>query len=168
MSLIVRLSDAGNWRLMFLQTFQGDINSWRNYRIPAIDIIEIPFTIAGRILTIGATYIEARPTWRTAGTMVQEVAATLDDTLVFPGISGGSTAIDTARRNIPLNTTALQIFPRYASEHRYRFEPNGWIPRLTLGIWEYIGTEGDEIADQLESIKVDLTRIEVKVDGLTP
>ena len=166
MSLQVRLSDAAVWRLMYLQTAQGNINDWRNYRIPAIEPIEIPFTIEGRLLAIGATYIEARPTWRYAGVLTQEVPVSLDDTLIYPGISGGVTAIDTSNRRIPLNSTILQVFPRYASEHRYRFEPYGWIPRLTLGIWEYIGPESDSILEQIETLKVDISRIEVKIDGL--
>lgn len=168
MSLQVRLSDAGNWRLVYLSTLTGDIEGWRRYRIPAIDPIELPVTIPGRILTVGATYYEARPNWKSAGTLFQAVPAALDDTLVFPGLTGGTPEIDTARRAIPLNTTALQVFPRFASEHRYRFEAQGWIPRITLGVWEYIGPEEDEIIEKLETIKVDLTRIEVKVDGLNP
>lgn len=166
MSLQVRLSDAGNWRLMFLQQFQGNINDWRNYRIPEIDPIEIPFTIEGRLLAIGATYLEARPSWRFAGVMTQEVPVSLDDTLIFPGVGGGSTAIDTSSRRIPLNSTNLQVFPRYATEHRYRFEPYGWIPKLTLGIWEYIGPEVDSILEQIESLKVDIARVELKLNGL--
>lgn len=133
-----------------------------------IETIELPITLAGRILAVGASYLEAPPSWYTAGFFYQEVQGIrLDDTLIFPNAAGGSGAVlDASKRRITLNTIELHIFDRLASEHSYRFEAMQWIPKITLGVWEYLGVETDSTEDLLETIKVDLTRIEVKVDNL--
>lgn len=157
----------GTWRLVYYQQLIGDPRNQRT-RTPMIDPIEIPVTIASRVLAVGATYIQAPPTWNVAGFLYQELdQIALNDLLVFPDIgSGGNTALDTGSRRVLLNNLQLYIFPRLASEHRYRFEAMRWIPRLTLGIWEYTGMESDSDSETLEAIRVDLARLELKVDSL--
>ena len=161
------LSTAGSWRLVYYQQHIGDKEK-RRYKAPMIDVIELPISIPGRILAVGASYIGAPPSWYTAGFFYQEVGGvTLDDTLVFPGVSGGSgSVLDAAKKRIVLNTIELHIFDRLATEHSYRFEAMAWIPRIILGVWEYIGTETDSTKELLETLKVDLTRIEAKVNTL--
>ncbi len=161
------LNTAGNWRLIYYQTHQGD-PAKRKIRAPMIDVIEIPISIPGRILAVGASYIGAPPSWYTAGFFYQEVGGvSLDDTLVFPGVSGGSGAVlDASKRRIVLNTVELHIFERLATEHSYRFEAMAWIPRIVLGVWEYIGAESDSTEDLLQTVRVDLARVEFKVDNL--
>ena len=156
-----------NWRLVYYQQLIGVENNRRS-RTPMIDPVEIPVTIEGRVLAVGATYIQAPPTWNVAGFLYQELdQISLNDALVFPDIgSGGLTALDTGSRRVLLNNLQLYIFPRLASEHRYRFEAMRWIPRLTLGIWEYTGAESDSDSETLEAIRVDLARLEAKVDSL--
>jgi hypothetical protein len=153
--------------LIYYQQLIG-VESNRRSRTPMIDPVEVPVTIAGRVLAVGATYIQAPPTWNVAGFLYQELdQIALNDSLVFPGIGGGGqTALDTGSRRVLLNNMQLYVFPRLASEHRYRFEAMRWIPRLTLAIWEYIGTESDSDTETLEAIRVDLARLEVKVDSL--
>ncbi|PSB20555.1 hypothetical protein C7B65_06520 [Phormidesmis priestleyi ULC007] len=133
-----------------------------------IDIIEIPVTIPGRILAVGASYIAAPPTWHVAGYFYQEVGGVaLDDALVFPGVGGSPTAVlDASKRRIVLNTIEMHVFTRFATEHRYRFEAMRWIPRLTLVVWEYIGAETDSTEDLLQTVRVDLARVEFKVNQL--
>lgn len=161
------LNTAGNWRLVYSQTHQGD-PAKRRIRAPMIEVIELPVTIPGRILAVGASYIGAPPSWYTAGFFYQEVGGvTLDDTLVFPGVSGGSGAVlDASKRRIILNAIELHIFERVATEHRYRFEAMAWIPRITLTVWEYIGPETDSTEDLIQATRIDLARIEFKVNQL--
>jgi hypothetical protein len=165
--LNLSLSQSGNWRLIYYQLHQGDLAN-RHTKIPMIETIELPISLPGRILAVGASYLAAPPSWYTAGYFYQEVGGiSLNDTLIFPGVSGGSPAVlDASKRRITLNTIELHVFDRLASEHSYRFEPMRWIPKITLGVWEYIGIETDSTEDLLETIKVDLTRLEVKVDNL--
>ncbi len=161
------LSTAGNWRLVYYQQHVGDPAN-RRVRAPMIDIIELPVTIPGRILAVGASYLDASPSWYTAGFFYQEVrGATLDDTLVFPGVTGGSGAVlDACKKRIILNTIELHIFERLASEHSFRFEAMAWIPRIILGVWEYIGEESNSTEDLIQATRIDLARIEFKVNQL--
>ncbi|MCY7272384.1 MAG: hypothetical protein LH702_01225 [Phormidesmis sp. CAN_BIN44] len=165
--LNLSLSQTGNWRLIYYQLHVGD-KANRNTKIPMIEVIELPITVASRILAVGASYLEAPPSWYVAGYFYQEVQGIrLDDTLIFPGVTGGSGAVlDASKRRITLNTIELHIFNRLASEHSFRFEAMRWIPRITLGVWEYLGTETDSTEDLIQTLKVDLTRLEVKVDNL--
>jgi hypothetical protein len=166
MPLNVNLSDAGSWRLVYYQQHVG-VEANRRSRTPMIDPIDLPITIASRVLAVGATYLQAPPTWNLAGFFYQEVAVSLDDAPVFPGLAGvPTTTLDSSKRRIGLNAIELHIFPRLASEHRYRFEPVRWMPRLTLGVWEYIGPETDSTEELLQTLRVDLARIEFKVDRL--
>lgn len=161
------LSDAGNWRLVYYQVHQGDLAN-RNTKIAMIEIIELPVTIPGRILAVGASYFEAPPSWHVAGYFYQEVrGVALNAALVFPGIAGSpTTAIDASKRRIVLNAIELHIFERLATEHSYRFETMRWIPKITLGVWEYIGAESDSTEDLLQTLRVDVARIEFKVNQL--
>ncbi|KAM3102101.1 MULTISPECIES: hypothetical protein [unclassified Phormidesmis] len=161
------LSEAGNWRLIYYQQHVGD-KSKSKIRAPMIDIIELPITIASRVLAVGASYLDAPPSWNTAGYFYQEVGGvSLDDTLIFPGLSGSSSSVlDGAKRRITLNTIELHIFPRLATEHRYRFEAMRWMPKITLGVWEYIGAESDTTEELLQALRVDLARIEMRINNL--
>jgi len=158
---------VGNWRLVYYQQLVGDPANQRS-RTPLIDPVEIPVTLASRALAVGATYLQAPPTWNVAGYLYQELdQISLDDSLVFPDLAtGGATALDTNSRRVLLNNLQLYIFPKLATEHRYRFEAMRWIPRLTLAIWEYIGAESDSETEFFETIRADLVRIEAKVDSL--
>jgi hypothetical protein len=161
------LNQAGNWRLIYYQQHVGD-PSKRKIRAPMIDIIELPITLASRVLAVGASYLDAPPSWNTAGYFYQEVGGvSLDDTLIFPGAGGGvPSVLDGSKRRITLNTIELHIFPRLATEHRYRFEAMRWIPKITFGVWEYIGSESDSTEELLQTLKVDIARIELKVNNL--
>lgn len=164
MSIQFDLVSAGNFNLLYHQTHTGN-SAYKGYKIPLIEIIELPFSIAGRLLAIGTTYIEAPPTWKVAGTLFQQVGGlALNDSLVFPGVGGSGTAVvDSAQKRVLLNTLELHLFDRYATEHSYRFEPVYWMPKLTLTVWEYVGTESDSTEDLLNAVRVDLVRIEAKI-----
>lgn len=165
--LNLNLSNAGSWRLIYSQLHVGDKDQ-RKIKAPMIDVIEIPVSIPGRILAVGASYIAAPPSWYTAGFFYQEVGGvSLDNRLLFPGLVGSPiAAVDASKRRITLNTIELHIFERLATEHYYRFEAMAWIPKLTLAVWEYIGTESDSTEDLLQTVRVDLARVEFKVNQL--
>lgn len=167
MPTVWRFQQFGNWRLVYYQQLTGQQSNSRT-RTPLIDPVEVPVTIAGRALAVGATYLQAPATWNVAGWLYQELdQVSLNDSIVFPEISsGGQTAIDTGSRRILLNNLQLCIFPRLATEHRYRFEPVHWMPRLLLAIWEYTGEEFENDIELMEQLRVDLARIETKVDNL--
>lgn len=164
--LDLNLNELGNWQLVYNRRHMGDERA-RRIRAPLIEPIQLPTTIASRILCVSATYIQAPPTWKIAGWFYQENRVPLDDSVVFPGVTGtGFTTLDTAKRSIELNQMQLLTFPRYATEQIYRFAPARWIPQITLGVWAYTGPITNQIIENLETIKVDLVRVETKLNQL--
>lgn len=151
--------DSGNWRLIYWQRHLGDERN-RRIKAPLIDPIEIPFGVTSRVLAVGASYLQAPPTWNTAGYFYQYVnRVPLDDSLIFgPNLGAGSAAIDSAKRRIVLNTIELHIFRRLASDHFYRFEPMRWFPEITLGVWEYTGPEDEDIEESIDA-SIALSRV---------
>lgn len=164
--LVVNLNELGNWRLVYMREHIGDPRA-RRIRAPMIDPIELPTMIESQILAVSATYIQASPTWNTAGWFYQEQRVPLDDAPMFPGVQGtGFTTLDSAKRQVELNSMQLLQFPRYGTEQIYRFEPARWMPKIRLGVWEYTGPVVNRIIENLETVKVDLVRIETKINGL--
>lgn len=164
--LSLNLNELGNWQLIYMREHVGDERAKR-IRAPMIDPIQLPITLSGRFLAVSATYIQAKPTWNTAGWFYQEARVPLDDAPMFPGVQGtGFTTVDVAKKSVELNSMQLLGFSRYGTEQIYRFEPARWIPKIRLGVWQYTGSEIDPIIETLDTIKVDLVRIETKINGL--
>lgn len=160
--LDLALNQSGAFRLVYLQKHIGNKEN-REYRIPMIPVIELPFTLTSRILATSAVYGKAPASWNVAGYLFQSVAGVnIDDSLTFE-FGSGVTALDTSRRRLLINTTELHVFPRYATEHVYSFEPMRWIPEITLGVWEYIGSDADTTEELIQSVRVDLARIEQRI-----
>lgn len=157
------LNTAGNWRSIYANTL---LKPSSRRSMPYLDLVELPITLESRILAVSATYLEAKPTWKAAGYFYQEVDVPLNDGFTFPGMGGNSTTVDGGKRYCGLNFNTLCIFSRLATEHRYRFEPMPWLQKLNLAIWEYTGPETDTTEELIETLKVDVARLESKIDGL--
>jgi hypothetical protein len=157
----------GNWRLLYFQRLIGNEAARQVRGIPLIEPIELPISVSSRVLAVSAIYAQAPPTWNLAGYLYQEIQGiNLDDSLTWGEMGGSPAVVDASKRRVQLNATQLFVFPRLASESRFRFEAAYWMPRLNLGIWEYIGAESDSTADLINAARVDLARIEFKVDQL--
>lgn len=163
--LNLTLSQLGNWQLIYAKVLVGRTQS--NVRgVPLIDIQEVPVLIEERILAVSATYLLAKPTWNTAGWLYQEVDVPLDDGFTFEGIGGPNTTLDVAKERIGLNGNQLIVFDRVANQHRYRFEAAPWMPQLSLAIWAYTGPESDPTDELIQSLTLDVHRLETKIDAL--
>jgi hypothetical protein len=163
--LNLALSQLGNWQLIYAKQLLGRENPVMR-GIPLIDVQEVPVLIEERILAVSATYLLAKPTWNTAGWLYQEVDVPLDDGFTFEGIGGANTTLDVAKERIGLNGNQLVIFDRVANQHRYRFEAVPWMPKLSLAMWAYIGPESDPTDELVQSLKLDVLRLETKIDAL--
>ncbi|BAU09700.1 hypothetical protein LEP3755_01730 [Leptolyngbya sp. NIES-3755] len=164
--LDLALVESGSFRLVYLRKHIGN-KELAKIRAPMIEMIELPITIASRVLIVSAVHIAAKPSWRVAGTLFQEVAGVGVNAAATYGFGPAGTAVvDVSRRTILLNSTELHIFPKLATEHRYRFEAVRWLPDVTLGVWEYIGPETDTTEELLQTVKVDLVRVENKINIL--
>lgn len=147
----------GSWELTYLQKFSSK---------QKLEPIELPFLTDCHIFLIGATSLKAKSTWYRAGWLHQEIdGVAVDDTAVFEGLGRVPTiAIDASQRAVPLNSMQLLIFPRLTSATRLRFEAVPWLRDLSLGIWEYRGSESDSTEDLIEVLRAKLESIEFKLE----
>lgn len=153
------LTGPNNWNLLYLQQHQGNPDNWKKLRLPIVGPIEIPFLLDSHVLAVSVTSSASKPTWKSAGTLVQTyIGVVLGD--------GPSAGVDAHKERIALNTTALVNLPKLADDFYLWFDPVPWLPSFALGIWEFVGDERDTTQDLLDTLKVDLLRVETKVDSL--
>lgn len=167
MGLVVDLTTLGAWELTYYQKHVGDINN-RRIKAPLIEPIELPYLTDKHIFLVGASSSKAKPSWLRAGYFYQQIdGIRVDDTLIFEGLGAvPSTEVDYSRRMIKLNAIELVTFPKITNDYRLRFEALPWIEEITLGVWEYVGTESDSTEDLINAVRSKLETIEFKIDNL--
>ena len=165
--LQLALTGVGAWELTYFNQVTGNPQN-RRLGIPLLEPIEIPYLTDARFFLVGATYLNARPTWRRAGYLYQQIdGIRIDDRVVYPGLESiPSTEVDYKRILIQLNTIQLIVFEKLTDTYRLRFEPLPWIPEISLGIWEYRGTESDTTEDLIQALRTQVQTIDFKIDNL--
>lgn len=163
---LFNLTQLGSWELMYLKKLVGSNAGNYRYGAPRIYPVELPWLTHSRIFLIGATSIKAKPSWYRAGYLHQQVdGVAINDSAVFEGMQATpTTAIDADQQVIPLNSLKLVIFPKLADAYRLRFTPVRWLNEVTLGIWEYKGTENDSTEDLIQVVRAKLEAIEFKLE----
>ena len=165
MTLNLNLTGLGAWELTYFQRIQGN-PEYKRFRAPMIEPVEIPYLTDKHLFLVGATYSKAPPSWQRAGYIYQQIdGIRIDDAVIFEGLgSNSSTAVDANRQLVRLNTIQFVDFTQLTETYRLRFEALPWIPEITLGIWEYVGTESDTTEDLLNAVRAKLETIEFKID----
>ncbi|MBH8561640.1 hypothetical protein I8748_05510 [Nostoc sp. CENA67] len=167
MTLQLDLTAVGAWELTYYQKLVGNPQN-RRIRAPLIDPVELPYLTEQHIFVVAASWINAKPTWIRAGYFYQQIdGIKIDDTVVFEGLGQiPSTQVDSTRRLIKLNAIELVIFPQLTNSYRLRFEALPWIQEVTLGVWEYRGTQSDTTEDLINAVRSKLETIEFKINNL--
>jgi hypothetical protein len=167
MTLNLDLTAVGAWELTYYQKLVGNPQN-RRIRVPLIDPVELPYLTDKHVFLVGATWIGAKPSWVRAGYFYQQInGIRIDDTIIYEGLGTVPSAeIDGDRRLIKLNTIELVVFPKLSNSYRLRFEALPWIEQVTLGVWEYRGTESDSTEDLINAVRAKLETIEFKIDQL--
>jgi hypothetical protein len=166
--LNANFTQLGSWELTYLQKLVASNTSDYKYGAPYIYPVELPYLTHCRIFLVAATSLKAKPNWYRAGWLYQQIdGVAVNDAVVFEGMnSTPTTAVDAAQRLIPLNSMHLVIFPKLADAYRLRFTPVRWLKEVTLGIWEYRGTESDSTEELIESVRAKLETIEFRINQL--
>ncbi|MFK0732083.1 MAG: hypothetical protein ACFKPT_13875 [Gloeotrichia echinulata GP01] len=167
MSISIDLTALGAWELTYFHRAVGDPENAR-IRAPLIDPIELPYLTHERFFIIGATCSDAKPSWFNAGYLYQQLGGIkIDDTVVYEGIGRvPSTEIDYGKTLISLNALQLIKFEKLSDTYRLRFEAFRWIPKISLAVWEYRGTETDSTEELVNAVRAKLETIEFKIDQL--
>lgn len=160
MPLSVDLQGLGKWELIYYASHQQDEQKNR------IEV-DIPILLDKHILAVGVSSSTAKPTWYRSGNLIQVLQQIeLDDGVIFPGSGSPSNTLDASRRLIVLHSIQLVIFPKVTPTYSLWFQAVPWLKSLNLGIWSYTGAQSDTTEEMVELARVDLLRIESKVDEI--
>ena len=150
---VANFSDSTLWNLAYEEIRIEEQTFPR--RFPAIDPWVVPITFDSHVFAVSASTALYKDSWYTAGYLSQ--------TLEFSGV--GFTLASGATFRVPLNRTVLLIYPKLTDEFQLRFSPCGWIIDITLRIWNFNGPIITREEELLDVIRVDLARIEAKIDN---
>jgi hypothetical protein len=164
MSLNLDLSGTNKWNRIFYQPFQGNPEN-RKIRAPLIEPFEFPFILQNHVLAIMISSSTAKASWRTAGYLTQTYPSVITGGQILLSESPTS-GVDACTKRIGLNTIELVVFPKLANQYYLWFDFVPWLPKATLGLWQFIGNQFDATQEVLETIKVDILRVEAKVDEI--
>jgi hypothetical protein len=115
--------------------------------------VTIPILLHERVIVVGTSSTAVKPNWRFSGTLSQR--------LVIPGL--GSGLVDGHKETIRINALSLLVLPMLTPDYRLDLDVFPWIRDLSISIWRYIGPEVDELVQLIETVKVDILRVEDKL-----
>jgi hypothetical protein len=120
----------------------------------SIPRISIPILLHGRVIVFGTSSANAKPNWRFAGTLTQR--------LEIPSL--GSGLVDGFKQTVRINALSLLVLPNLTPDYRLDLDVFPWIQDISFSLWRYIGPEVDELVQLIETVKVDILRVESKLD----
>jgi hypothetical protein len=124
----------------------------------SIPRITIPILLHERVIVVGTSSSNVKPNWRFSGTLSQR--------LVIPSLGIG--LVDGHKETIRINALSLLVLPNLTPDYRLDLDVFPWIRDLSISIWRYIGPEVDELVQLIETVKVDILRVENKLDRQSP
>ena len=159
MSLSLQLTALENWEQVYTESKRVQPSPrFINGYLP-IPPYTIPILLESPILAVGFQSLEARPSWYVGGRIRQTIQ------------SGNSPELQGNQAIVPLNRGLfLYFFQRLAPQYRLTVEIPDHFIDSTIEIWEYRGPVVDTtealVAERTDVIRVDLTRIETKINQL--
>lgn len=155
---ILELGNPANWEQVYDETFTADPAPHGRY-YPILDRI-VPVLFDSPILAFAASSTDAQPNWRLGYWVRQYIAPS--------GVGTG--AIESRQTKAYLNRTVMSRFQLYAAEYQVRLSFPYWLRSISVGIWEYVGPIDDTtealIRERIDIVRIDLARLEAKVDTL--
>jgi hypothetical protein len=115
--------------------------------------VTIPILLHERVIVVGTSSSNVKPNWRFSGTLSQR--------LVIPSLGIG--LVDGHKETVRINALTLLVLPELTPDYRLDLDVFPWIRDLSISIWRYIGPEVDELVELIETVKVDILRVENKL-----
>lgn len=154
---ILELGNPSNWELIYNETFTAGAAPRGGY-FP-LQPVDIPVLLSSPIIVVEAQNLDAKPWWYLGCRMQQVLSVGIAPDRVLGAFV-----------RCPVNRPRIFRFPRLAADYSLRAEIPPWYERMKISVFEYLGPIGDTteraVIDQGELIRIDLTRIETKIDSL--
>lgn len=155
---VLQLQDSSKWLLTYDERREAKPTGASDtfYPIPAF---EVGVAFESPIIAVRCLSTTAKARWRFAGTLSQR----------FPlGTGGAASSLPTVTagfRSLRLNRSQLVQFQRLTSTYELTLESPPWVKDLRFTVWQYTGSISDTSFEILETLKVDLLRVESKIDS---
>lgn len=156
---LLDFGNQANWLLVYEE--RRDAAYLDEQQFTPLPAFELPFLFDKPILACKAFSQGAKPTWRFAGTLTQRFQ------LGSGGVGTTLPIAEASRRGLKLGRTELCVFTQYTQHYELLLECPYWLDNLRLTIWEYVGPNSDSTEALLELARIDLFRMESKIDSLT-
>jgi len=112
------------------------------------------------IVAVCTQSYSAKSQWYRCGYLTRRVR------LPGVGLGFGSDSTDSGDEIIPLNRCTLLQFPKDLPQYEIFFTPVPWLKDFNFALWEYTGEQGDSTEELIQTLKVDIARLESKIDQL--
>lgn len=152
MPLVINAADANNWVLVYESFVSANTTLLRKH-IPIARFNTNPI-FDSHFLLIKAFSAQVKPNWNLAFYTSQQIAI---DTI----------GLSTSDQNFVALGLNIAKFPNYSSAYGLRIDIPPWHKEMDISIWKYVGIVKDT-GELLEDNQIQITRIEGKIDGLSP
>lgn len=158
---IILSTNADSWNNAYSVTLTAEaLPQYGNDRYIPIELFTIPLLYESHILMASTEIEDANPRWRMGVRLRQLLEANY---LPVPNAQGSEVIV-------PPNRGIVATFPRITQQYRLQIWIPWWFRQVTVRIWQYQGVDEGRleelVASQTDVIRVDLTRIETKIDDL--
>ncbi|HEY9664726.1 MAG TPA: hypothetical protein V6C65_40320 [Allocoleopsis sp.] len=154
---VLQLNDSGNWDLIYSELKTAEETANNRYR--PIPDFTIPILLHSPWIAIGTNAPRARSHWW-LGCRIRSIVRVPESP--FNELSGDQVTV-------PLNAFTLFRFTTLDSAIRLKVSIPWWHRELGITIYEYTGAYSDAtedlIREQADIIRVDLARVEYKIDN---
>lgn len=155
---VLELTRKGSWNQIYNEAREAVQATPEGgfYPIPAF---EVPFLFERNVLAVRCFSRTAKAHWKLAGYLVQRIR------IGTGGTASPLPSVDSHRVYMRLNRTALVVFKRLSPTYELVLENATWLKDLQVTIWEYQGSQSDTTEDLIQTLKIDILRVESKLEG---
>jgi hypothetical protein len=150
------LGNSANWNYLTSASKSAIVIS--PGQIVPIPKFSIPILLDNPTIAIRVDSVSAKPTWRFAGDIFQEISVGI--------LVGGQPDAIATRRRAWLNQICLFMLPLWATTYALTYLPPKWFRDVTISVWEYTGDTPIDNASENAAIVAQLTEIEQKINSL--
>lgn len=148
------------WQRVYNQQFYAEEEGRSRFR--PIPPVNLPVVLHSPTIAVATDSQEALAHWWLGIRLKMRVA--------IPGSEFDELEAHEVRCQV--NRGQLVRFPPIAPQYTLRIEFPWWHSEMRVTIWEFTGIEQDStevlVTDQTDAIRVDLARIEAKIDNIQP
>jgi hypothetical protein len=146
------LTAPGVWEQVYNETKTAQKPSPSTFI--SIPRISMPILLHERVLVVGISSLNVKPNWRFSGTLTQR--------LLIPSLGIG--VVDGHKQTLRINALSLIVLPALTPDYRLDFDVFPWIRDVSIAVWRFIGPEVDELIEFMKTVKIDVLRVEAKLD----